>query len=269
MSTFIIGDLHGYHEQYIHLLREIGLCDSELNWTGGQHHLWLIGDFFDRGVSGIKCVDITMKLQQQARLQGGYVQSLLGNHELMILCAYRFKDEVNSEGQRVVNKWLNWGGIEQDLQEFTPRHAAWIETLPAMARVGHALLLHADAMLYIDFGTTVEAVNTAFKELMHNRELLLWERALNAFGEHMAFSELEITGKQRAGQVLHLYGGELLIHGHTPIPYARRVDPGSVTEAWVYGDGTCVNIDGGIYMGGPGFVYELLDSASMAMRFSS
>jgi|TARA_B100000959_G_scaffold281162_1_gene344603 hypothetical protein len=25
MSTFIIGDLHGYHEKYIHLLREKGL----------------------------------------------------------------------------------------------------------------------------------------------------------------------------------------------------------------------------------------------------
>ena len=257
MSTFIIGDLHGYHEQYIRLLQETGLCDAAANWTGGQHHLWLIGDFFDRGVSGIKCVDITMKLQEQALLEGGCVQSLLGNHELMILCAYRFRNEVNSTARQVVDKWLNWGGIKQDLEDFTPQHADWIETLPAMARVGQALLLHADAMLYINFGTTVEMVNTAFRELMANRELREWEMTLSAFSEHMAFSELEVTGKQRAGQVLRLYGGELLIHGHTPIPYARRVDPASVTEAWVYGDGTCVNIDGGIYMGGPGFVYEL------------
>ena len=265
MTTFIIGDLHGYHEHYIRLLREAGLCDGELNWTGGEHHLWLIGDFFDRGVSGIKCVDITMKLQEQALSQGGYVQSLLGNHELMILCAYRFKDEVNGKGMQVVDKWLNWGGIGQDLEAFTPRHAAWIESLPAMARVGQALLLHADVMLYVDFGTTIEAVNVAFQELMASRDLSRWEMTLNAFSEHMAFSELEITGKQRAGQVLRLYGGDLLIHGHTPIPYARRVDPVSVTEAWVYGDGTCVNIDGGIYMGGPGFVYKLLDSSPVSL----
>ena len=112
-------------------------------------------------------------------------------------------------------------------------------------------------MLYINFGTTVEMVNVAFKELMASRELLQWEMALSAFSEHMAFSELEISGKQRASQVLGVYGGEFLIHGHTPIPYARRVNPISVTEAWIYGDGTCINIDGGIYMGGPGFVYEL------------
>jgi Calcineurin-like phosphoesterase len=260
MSTFIIGDLHGYHEQYIRLLRETGLCDSELNWTGGRHHLWLIGDFFDRGVSGIKCVDITMKLQQQACLEGGYVQSLLGNHEMMILCAYHFRNESNSDGVRVVDKWLNWGGKEQDLEEFTPQHARWIEALPAMARVGQALLLHADAMLYINFGTTVDMVNNAFTELMANRDLQQWELTLSAFAEHMAFSELEMTGKQRASQVLRLYGGEILIHGHTPIPFARRLDPGSVIEAWTYGGGTCINIDGGIYMGGPGFVYELPDA---------
>ena len=260
MSTFIIGDLHGYHEKYIHLLQQAGLCDYDLNWSGGQDHLWLIGDFFDRGVSGIRCVDITMKLQQQARSQGGYVQSLLGNHELMILCAYRFKNNRDSEGLMVVDKWHNWGGVEQDLEEFTQQHAAWIETLPAMARVGDALLLHADSMLYINFGTTVDMVNAAFLELMADRELIQWELALSAFGEHMAFSALEMTGKQRVSQILHLYGGKVLIHGHTPIPYARRVDPESVIGAWEYCNGTCVNVDGGIYLGGPGFVYQLPES---------
>jgi|TARA_B100002003_G_scaffold249819_1_gene287212 hypothetical protein len=259
MSTFIIGDLHGYHEKYIHLLREASLCDRDLNWTGGQNHLWLIGDFFDRGVSGLQCVDMTINLQDQAKSAGGYVQSLLGNHELMILCAYRFGNEKNSEGTKVVDTWLNWGGIAQDLENFTPEHASWIEALPAMARVRQALLLHADSTLYINFGTTIETVNTAFHALMANRELLPWELALSAFAEHMAFSELEMTGKQRARQILSLYGGDVLIHGHTPIPYARRTDPTSVTGPWIYCDDTCINVDGGIYMGGPGFVYELPD----------
>jgi hypothetical protein len=79
-------------------LREAGLCDEQLNWTGGSNTLWLIGDFFDRGESGLECIDITMKIQSQASLVGGSVQSLLGNHEMMILCAYRFKDSMTSEG---------------------------------------------------------------------------------------------------------------------------------------------------------------------------
>jgi hypothetical protein len=75
----------------------------------------------------------------------------------------------------------------------------------------------------------------------------------------MAFSGLEITGKQRAKQVLRLYGGEILIHGHTPIPYAQGSTPAKVTTPWVYANGMCINVDGGIYLGSPGFIYELED----------
>ena len=257
MSTFIIGDLHGYHERYVALLQDSGLCDPGLNWTGGSHDLWLIGDFFDRGASGIKCIDITMKLQQQARADGGRVQSLLGNHEMMILCAYRFGDDVTSEGTRTIDQWLRWGGIQEDLDNMTEEHVEWLESLPLMARVEHALLVHADAMLYINYGNSIETVNSAFLKLLQGRELRQWEIALTSFGEHMAFSGLEITGQQRARQFLQLYGGDVLIHGHTPIPYARRVEPEAVTSAWSYAGGACLNVDGGIYMGSPGFVYEL------------
>ncbi len=263
MTTFIIGDLHGYHEQYAGLLQDAGLCDEALNWIGGSHHLWLIGDFFDRGESGVKCIDITMNLQAQAMVDGGSVRALLGNHEMMILCAYRFKDSQTSEGMRMIDQWLRWGGVRQDLDELTEEHARWIELLPAMARVDDALLVHADSMLYINYGNTIEEVNAAFLDLMQNRDLQHWEIALTAFGEHMSFSALEITGEKRARQFLQLYGGDVLIHGHTPIPYARRVDPETVTSAWRYAGGACVNVDGGIYMGSPGFVYVLEESGTI------
>ena len=150
MSTYIIGDLHGYHERYAELLQEAGLCDGSLNWTGGSNELWFMGDFFDRGSSGVKCIELTIKLQQQAKVENGAVQALLGNHEMMILCAHRFKDDASSEGKLMVDQWLRWGGIQQDLDDFTEAHATWIESLPMMARVHHALLVHADAMLYIN-----------------------------------------------------------------------------------------------------------------------
>ena len=266
MSIFIIGDLHGYHEQFSRLLQTAGLCDGDLNWTGGSNQLWLMGDFFDRGGSGIRCIDIAMNLQQQAESVGGCVQSLLGNHELMILCAYRFGDDLTSQGVTVVDQWLRWGGRREDLEAFTEEHAEWIECLPAMARVEHALLLHADSTLYINYGTTIEKVNQAFAALMQNRELRRWEMALSAFGEHMAFSSLKQTGHQRATQVLQLFGGNVLIHGHTPIPEARDVGAASVVSAWKYAGETCINVDGGIYLGSPGFVYELESGNSISYQ---
>ena len=83
MATYLIGDLHGQYRDYARLLKASNLCDADLNWAGGSHALWLMGDLFDRGASGLRCIDLTMKLQQQATDAGGSVNSLLGNHELL------------------------------------------------------------------------------------------------------------------------------------------------------------------------------------------
>jgi hypothetical protein len=257
MSTYIIGDLHGHYRDYERLLIESGLCSDDLEWTGGTNRLWLIGDFFDRGASGVKCVELTMSLQKKAAVVGGFVNSILGNHELMILCAFRFRDQITDQGISVVDQWLRWGGIESDLQTLDSIHTEWLEQLPAMAIEGDALLLHADAMIYVDHGMTIDTVNESFARLMQSDDLKLWERTLSMFGEHMAFCSLNITGTRRVQQLLAMYGGSILVHGHTPIPYARQVEPDSVKEAWYYADDKCVNVDGGMYMGGPGFVYQL------------
>jgi hypothetical protein len=257
MATYLIGDLHGHYRDYERLLQETGLCDADLNWSGGSHALWLMGDFFDRGASGLRCVDLTMKLQQQASETGGYVNSLLGNHELMILCAWQFRDQPPATRGSVYDQWLRWGGIEADFEGFTEAHAAWIRQLPAMARVDQALLIHADAMMYVDHGLTIDQVNESFVRLMASDNLERWLAVLSSFSEHMAFSSLEMTGEKRASQLLALYGGELIVHGHTPIPYARRIEAESVTEAWLYAGERCLNVDGGMYMGSPGFVHIL------------
>ena len=98
-----------------------------------------MGDFFDSGASGIKCIELTMRLQEEAKADGGGVQSLLGNHELMILCAYQFRESMTNSGGSVFDQWLRWGGVEADFEGFTEEHAAWIRWLPAMALIDNAL----------------------------------------------------------------------------------------------------------------------------------
>ena len=257
MKTYVIGDLHGHYRDFERLLKDNGLVDDDLNWSGGETAVWLMGDFFDRGASGVQCVELTMKLQQQAGEVGGYVNSLLGNHEMMMLCARRFGHKETASGLSVIDQWLRWGGIQSDFDELTEAQENWLRDLPAMALVEGHLLVHADAMLYVSYGITIDAVNTRFRELMESDDLSAWETALSAFSEHMAFSSLELTGNQRADQFLKLYGGHTLVHGHTPIPYARRIEAETVTEAWEYAGGRCINVDGGMYMGSPGFVHQL------------
>lgn len=257
MSVFIIGDLHGHFNDYRRLLRDAALIDDDDHWIGGEHQLWQIGDFFDRGIYGIDCVALTMKLQREARQVGGEVNAILGNHEMMILCAHKFGAEFTSGGMPIIEQWRLWGGVDADLQRMEEHHAAWLEALPVMVKLDDTLLIHADAMFYVEHGRTVEAVNASFRSLLASTDLQRWENTLRAFAEHGAFSALGITGQQRAEQLLKFYGARRLVHGHTPIPIAKREHAHRVTEAWTYAGGRCINVDGGIYLGSPGFVYEL------------
>jgi hypothetical protein len=112
-------------------------------------------------------------------------------------------------------------------------------------------------MMYVNHGTTIERVNNSFFDIMASNHLPIWEAALSSFSEHMAFSSLQLTRSKRAEQLLSVYCGELLVHGYTAIPYARGLEPEGVTEAWHCADGRSLNVDGGTYLGSPGFVHRL------------
>ncbi len=73
----------------------------------------------------------------------------------------------------------------------------------------------------------------------------------------MAFISPQTDGAGNAHQILRLFGGTKIIHGHTPIQYIA--DTLAPTEPFVYLNGLCVNVDGGMYLGGSGFVYRLPD----------
>jgi hypothetical protein len=79
----VMGDLHGDYDQFVTLLKQTGLVDDRLKWTGGKTHLVQIGDVPDRGPDTDKIIDLLQKLEKQAKRDKGMVHPLLGNHEVM------------------------------------------------------------------------------------------------------------------------------------------------------------------------------------------
>jgi len=160
--VYIVGDIHGQYEQLVGLLRGVGLVDERLDWAGGAALVWFIGDFFDRGPCGVESVDLVMRLQIQAEQVGGCVRALLGNHEPLILSARRFGEQRTAWGGTFLWDWRRNGGSDEELERLTPAHVAWLSDLPAMARVGDHLLVHADSTIYSSYGATIAEVNQAF-----------------------------------------------------------------------------------------------------------
>jgi hypothetical protein len=255
--VYIIGDIHGQYEQLVGLLRGVGLIDDRMEWAGGAALLWFIGDFFDRGPCGVETVDLVMRLQTQAEQVGGCVRALLGNHEPLILSARRFGEQRTGWGGTFLWDWRRNGGSDEELERLTDGHVAWLSDLPAMARVGDCLLVHADSTIYSSYGETIAEVNQAFKALLHADHAADWDRLLEQFSHRKAFIDEDADGAARAAAFLRDFGGRQIIHGHTPISFIRHCLPEEVTEPLVYAGGLCVNVDGGMYLGGPGFVYRL------------
>src|SRR5579883_3337615 len=130
--TYVIGDVHGQLKKLLKLLKEAHLIDEHQAWSGGPAVLWFIGDLVDRGPDSIAVLDLVMRLQREAPAAGGQVACLLGNHELMMLAAYRFGRRSTGLSSSFITRWKQNGGNRKDLAALTREHLDWLAQLPAM-----------------------------------------------------------------------------------------------------------------------------------------
>jgi len=259
----VVGDVHGQLAKVIHLLGAAQLIDPDrlwtggTIWTGGPATLWFLGDFFDRGPSGIGVVDLAIRLQREAASTGGAVQALLGNHEVLLLAAHHFGATPTGHGETFLSDWQRNGGQADDLAGLTGAHIAWLAALPAMARAGTSLLTHADATFYREYGNSMATVNLTITEILQGTSIKEWSTLLKQFVGRMAFDDNRLDGTAEARSFLQQYEATQLIHGHTPISAMTGQADTAVTAPLIYAAGLCVNCDGGMYKGGPGFLYNL------------
>jgi hypothetical protein len=135
------------------------------------------------------------------------------------------------------------------VDDLAPRYAH------ALARVGHWLFMHANSTFYLKYGSSIEEVNQALSGLLRRRDAAEWNRLLGEMGREIGPGKPGST--EKIDLVLRTLGAKRLVHGHTSISAMTGEDSTRVTRALVYDNGRCVNVDAGIYMGSPGFVYKL------------
>lgn len=254
---WVLGDLHGEREKLRSLLGRSGLLNRTGGWGGANAVLVCVGDFVDRGPDGLGVIEFLMELERDAHARGGRVYCLLGNHEALLLAARQFGDTWrDARGRSFLERWRLGGGQTRDLVDLTPGLSAWLTRRPAVVRMGPYLFTHADSRMYLRHGRTLREVNHAFWNALHATQPEKWDVLVRDFAERGAFSGDD--GAQKVGQLLAAYGGERLVHGHTPISYVLNVPPGDVKSPLLYAGGKCLNVDGGLaYHPDAGFIVRL------------
>ncbi|MEC4015789.1 metallophosphoesterase [Streptomyces sp. H27-D2] len=264
---FVVGDVHGYIDELRAALGAQGLIDADDHWSAGNARLWFLGDFTDRGPDGIGVIDLVMQLSAEAAAAGGYCKALMGNHELLLLGAKRFGDRSVSSGAGTATfqaAWLLNGGQRSDMDRLRDHHLQWMSRLDAMAVEDGHLLVHSDTTAYLDYGNSIEAVNDSVTEaLQRGNADECWD-LFRKFTKRFAFRDED--GPEAVRELIGTFGGQRVVHGHSPIPYLLG-EVGSedgesngthvVQGPHVYADGLAVAMDGGVTMAGKLLVVQL------------
>lgn len=252
---YVMGDIHGQYAKLTRVLQEARLVDQRLAWSGGSETLWFMGDFIDRGPEGLAVIDLLMRLQGEAAAAGGTVGALMGNHEPLLLSARLFPNApAGGPGGTFLKDWEANGGVAADLLGLTERHVEWLLELPHMLHLDGRLFVHADALFYYRYGKTAEEVNRSLANVLRSSDTIAWDKLLGDFSERDAFFR---GGAETAQEFLQTYSGTQIVHGHTPLHRMAGQKASESTAPYIYADGLCINVDGGLYCGGPGFVCKL------------
>ncbi|MDT9681864.1 metallophosphoesterase [Streptomyces sp. TRM76323] len=265
---YVVGDVHGYLDELLAALREQGLVDEEGHWAAGNARLWFLGDFTDRGPDGIGVIDLVMRLSAEAAAAGGYCKALMGNHELLLLGAKRFGDTPVNSGAGTATfqaAWLLNGGQKSDMDRLQDVHVQWMSRLDAIVEQDGHLLLHSDTTAYLEYGDTIEDVNDTVHEILTRNDADECWDLFRKFTKRFAFRDE--GGVNAVRELLAAYGGQRVVHGHSPIPYllgevgtedADGENTGPVVEGpHVYADGLAIAMDGGVTMAGKLLVQQL------------
>lgn len=207
--------------------------------------LWFIGDLTDRGPEGAACVKWVRTL-----CEGENVECILGNHDALIWAVSRYGTRPYREGgsRSFEELWLHNGGNPSDLEDLSEDDLDWLINRPAAAISHNTLLVHADSRHYLQLGSTPDQICARVRALIQDERIELAAAVFDALTGRGAF-------KDSASEFLSTYDVGHVVHGHTPIPLMTGLDAKWVDHAYTYGDAT--NVDGGMYMGGPGFIHRV------------
>ena len=236
-SLYVIGDIHGEYDNMVKVLRNAGLIDADLRWSGGTHHLVVLGDMMSRGAHSTAVLWFLYRLEQEAAAAGGRVHIVLGNHEfLVILDDLRY---VQSKESRIAE--LHGTPYHR---MYDPRHSVlgrWLMTKPVAIQVDDVVLAHGGlGSEYLPY--TLEALDDSLATWVaeesfyrwaddaywEDPDLVLpvdsvgWDRRLDFFFEpespiwHRDYAQTDTAGDE-LDQVLERFEARIHVIAHTPI----------------------------------------------------
>ncbi len=235
-QVFAVSDIHGEYEHLIDLLQNSGVVDDKLHWSWGDGHLVALGDVFDRGDRVTEVLWFLHRLEREAKLAGGRVHLVLGNHELMVM---RGDDRYVNE--KYVDGIVRRTGIEhEDLYGPDMELGRWLRSKHVVVKLNDALFVHGGlAPDLVTYGLSLNDMNeTARRSLdLRSYELVTSDTARFLFGSagplwyrgyHRDMDAYPQATSEQVEMILDFYDAEAVVVGHTEIGQVGTLYEGRV-----------------------------------------
>ncbi|HZK08997.1 MAG TPA: ankyrin repeat domain-containing protein [Bacteroidales bacterium] len=230
------GDVHGNYRALVNFMKHHGVIDNELRWIWGSGHVVMMGDIFDRGDEVTEALWFLYQLDQQAHHQGGRVNTLLGNHEVMVMqndtryidrkyelfSNYFMRDYASFyDTASVLGRWLRSRNAVITINDLLFSHAgispAVLEKQIPLAKINSVI------EEYLNTDPDEPSRDADLMNLLLNREGPLWYRGYMMDG---VFGDL--ISQEYVERVLQFYNVDKIIIAHTEVEQMTSLYDGKV-----------------------------------------
>ncbi|KQC00134.1 metallophosphoesterase [Pedobacter sp. Hv1] len=224
-KMLFISDVEGEFTGFRALLLANGVIDQKYNWKFGTGKLIICGDLFDRGKEVTEVLWLLYKLEQDAKAAGGYVHTILGNHDIMNLSGdIRYVDPRYLEMAKIVGlTYTDFFAADTEL-------GRWLRTKNIIEKIGDNLCAHAGiapqintlampiaqindkCRPYYDKAKRLASVGEAdptIASFFNSKTSLFWYRGY--------FVEPKAT-EEEVNATLSIFGVKRIVVGHTIVP---------------------------------------------------
>jgi hypothetical protein len=233
-TILALSDIEGEFDAFRNLLIANKVMDSACRWTFGKGHLVICGDLFDRGNDVTAELWLLYKLEEEAKKKGGYVHTILGNHEIMNLSGdFPFVQPKYFNNAKLMAK--NY----EDLYGSDTELGRWLRSKNIMERIGDYLCLHGGVSAAINAKRmTLPDINNQcrpfYDQGLHPEKFTdkgLWDffegNNISPFWYRGYFLEPKAPELQ-VNRTLALYHCKKIIVGHTIVDNVSRLYNGKV-----------------------------------------
>lgn len=219
-KMFIISDVEGEFDAFRDLLLANKIINNKYEWIFGKGHLVLCGDLFDRGKDVPATLWLLYKLENDARKKGGYVHTILGNHDIMNMAG-----DLRYLEKKYLKSAEAMGVSYMDLYTENTELGRWLRSKNLVEKIGENLCLHGGisveiAKLGLDVGQLNKLARSYYgwkdlkKTVSDDTILKIYSGTVGLFWYRGYFVE-PLIEENAVDDILRQFKANRIIVGHT------------------------------------------------------